>query len=169
MKINEIQNYSYVKNVNSQKRQNFKASFDKASMSILLKEAKSIKATHPEIMPQLYTLLQHIDSFPGKVAKLAYKIDPKNEQFVYHLRDIYCKMVIDDKKVLFNRCVGQVLNEESIGSQTFAINLLKKLCIYNEKESNPTGYVRMPQSVFEQKWWQNRHCTTEKDILVYQY
>ena len=170
MNIREIQNHSYVKNVNSSKRQNFKARFDEASMSRLLKEANCVKATHPEIMPQLYTMLQHIDSFPGKVAKVVDDIKPdSNPSFL--LKDLFCKIVIDDKKVLFNKHVGHVSGEGNIvgGSKTFAINLLKKLCIYNEKESNPTGYVRMPQSVFEQKWWENRHRTTNKDILKYQY
>ena len=109
------------------KKPRFEAKFPKKELVSLIDETKLYHDA--DAIPKLYVLLEYLAEFPGKVAEL---ITKKN----------LTTLKVDNKQV------GDS-NFFATGFET-----LKELLVGNYSTKQ---YIRMPERIFEQKWWDNRN------------
>lgn len=121
-----------INNIQNNKQQNFKAQFTAKDINEVLKEIKGHDAA---LYPKLYTLLERVKELPGKTAKFV-SPDGFGNSWQVH---------VDNK---------------SLTADKLFINKFSALysSIIDHKESivKSSDIVRMPESIFEQKWWANR-------------
>lgn len=114
------------------KTTSFKAKLSKQDLNLVLKE---IKGHDVALVPKLYTLLEILHELGGKNARFV----TESKKFSY--------LLIDDKVInetVFKSCYSALFNS-----------------LIESKSSNVMNpsIIRMPESIFEQKWWVNKHKT----------
>ena len=128
-----------INNIQNDKQQNFKARFSAKDINTVLSE---IKGHDADLYPKLFTMLERVNELPGKVAKFV-SPDGYGNSWQVHI----------DKK--------------SLTGQSLFLNRFSALysSIVKHKDSivKSSDIVRMPESIFEQKWWANRF-KTEGDV-----
>lgn len=133
MKILPINNIQY------NKQQNFKAKFSAKDIKEVLSEVKGYDA---DLYPKLYTLLERINELPGKTAKFV-PTDEFCNAWQVHVDGKSMSKAFQFKN-RYSALYSSVVNHEG--------NIIK----YSD-------IVRMPESIFEQKWWANR-AKSEEDV-----
>ena len=116
------------------KTTSFKAKLSKQDLNLVLKE---IKGHDVALVPKLYTLLEILHELGGKNARFV----TESKNFSY--------LLIDDKVInetVFKNCYSALFNS-LIESKSLNVN--------------NSNIIRMPESIFEQKWWKNKHKTIE--------
>lgn len=114
---------------------NFKAKLPPRDVNNLLREINGYDAS---LVPKLYTLLERLEELPGKQAGFL------NEHGWHSL----------------------IVNNKSVNCNKFCNNyaaLYSSLVNHKDTIVKESRIVRMPESIFEQKWWQNR-TRTKSDI-----
>ena len=138
MRIASIQSYN-----NSNNRHNgqpsFKAELLKKDVSRLLDE---IQGHDADLVPKLYTLLEYLKSLDGKKAS-----------FYCGEFNNFAQLHIDNKEINSN----MFINAYSA--------LYSSLVTHKDSIVTKSSIIRMPESIFEQKWWKNRN-KTEVDIKL---
>ena len=128
-----------INNIQNNKQQNFKARFSAKDINSLLSEINNHDA---DLYPKVYTLLERVNELQGKIAKFV----PTDE---------FCnawQLHIDGKSI----------------SKTFQFKnrysaLYSSVVKHDGTIIKDSDIVRMPERIFEQKWWTNRN-KGEKDI-----
>lgn len=128
-----------INNIQNNKQQNFKAKFSAKDINVLLDEIKGYDA---DLYPKLYTLLERVNELPGKNAKFVPADDYGN----------YWQLHIDGKSI---SKAFQFINKYSA--------LYSSLVKHKDNIIKYSDIVRMPERIFEQKWWKNR-IKGEEDI-----
>ena len=147
MRVNSVSNNS----VRSYAQPSFKAQMSKEDIKIAIDTMKKIEKYENynphEMLPQLYTVLKYAESCPGDKLKF------KKFKDSYTGYDYYT-LNLDGEKLV---------HSDSLDG---AWALLFRS--YIKSAAGITTHARMPQSVFEQKWFENRNVT-EQDVLNLAY
>ena len=128
-----------INNAQNNKQQNFKAKFSAKDINNVLSEVKGLDA---DLYPKLYTLLERVNELPGKTAKFV----PADE---------FCnawQVHIDGKSI------SKAFHFKNRYNALFSSVVKHKGNIVKYSDT-----VRMPENIFEQKWWANRF-KGEEDI-----
>ena len=128
-----------INNIQNNKQQNFKAKFSAKDINNVLSEVKGYDA---DLYPKLYTLLERVNELPGKTAKFV-PMDEFGNAWQVH---------IDGKSM---SKAFQFMNRYSA--------LFSSVVKHDGNIIKNSDIVRMPESIFEQKWWANR-AKNENDI-----
>ena len=121
-----------INNIQNNKQQNFKAKFSAKDINCVLSEVKNHDA---ELYPKLYTMLERVNELPGKIAKF---VSPDGFGNFWQVH-------IDNKSLTANK---QFINKYAA--------LYSSIVDHNGTIVKKSDIVRMPESIFEQKWWANR-------------
>ena len=135
MQINGVQSYCYCP-----KTPAFCARFSRKNVDMLIENAKASK---PENIPQLYTMLEYLDELPGRELRF----ETKDYAGQYTLANDYRTRVY----------LGGIQLGEAKGLRNY-FGALFNACVKNEAQAE---HLRMPERIFEQQWWNNRHKTAE--------
>jgi len=127
-----------INNIQNNKPQNFKAKFTERDINAVLAD---IKGHDADLYPKLYTLLERMNELSGQTAEF---ISSKNG-------DLW-QVHIDNKSM-----TGGKYFIDKFSALYESIVNIKGGFVKN------TEFVRMPESIFEQKWWENRF-KTEGDV-----
>ena len=134
-------------NNKSQSNSTFRATFPRKQVQEMVQE---IAVTNePEGLAQLYTLLKYAKEIPGKVLLL-------KQGTVTQQRNNCANTVnflISDNA----RKLGHSFKDRKFDA-------LLDICVKKDKQTSHSEFIRMPQSVFEREWWNNRHVN-ERDVL----
>ncbi len=145
MRVNSVSNNS----VRSYAQPSFKAQMNKEDIKIAIDTMKKMEIYNPhEMLPQLYTVLKYAESCPGD------KLEFKKFKDSYTGYDFYT-LNLDGEKLV---------HSDSLDG---AWELLFRS--YIESNAGITTHARMPQSVFEQKWFDNRCFDKENDLYKLAY
>jgi len=128
-----------VNNIQNNSQINFKANFSAADINNVLAE---LKGNDAGLYPKLYTLLERIKELPGETAKFVPSGEYSN----------FWQVHIDNKSLSKNK---SFINRYSA--------LYESLVYIPYSIIKSSDIVRMPQNIFEQKWWTNRF-KNENDI-----
>ena len=126
-----------INNIQTNRQQNFKAKFSAADIDNVLVE---LKEHDVGLYPKLYTLLERTNELPGKVAKFVSSDEYGN----------FWQVHIDNKSLSKNKTF---INRYAA--------LYESLVYLPYSIIRSSDIVRMPESIFEQKWWENRFKTKE--------
>lgn len=110
---------------------NFKAKLSAKDVNGLLREINGKDASY---VPKLYTLLERLDELPGKKAGF-------DEEYNW------CSLTINENDV----------NPNKFFSKFSA--LYSSLVEHKDTNVKNSSIIRMPERIFEQKWWDNRGKT----------
>ena len=130
-----------ITNIQNNRQQNFKAKFSASDIAGILSEVRGKDAS---FYPKIYTILTRMSELPGKTAKFVLStggwqvhVDNKSLSHCYKYATKYDAL---EKSIVYkDSCECKFINSD---------------------------IVRMPESVFEQKWWANRFAG-EKDIKAF--
>ena len=123
---------SPINNTQNNKQQNFKAKFSAKDINNVLSEVKGYDA---DLYPKLYTLLERVNELPGKTANFV-PTDEFGNAWQVHIDGKSMSKSFQFKN-RYNALYRSVVNNDS--------NIIKH-----------SDIVRMPERIFEQKWWANR-------------
>ena len=138
-----VQKISY--NTNNQPQ--FRARLPKEDLHKVVKEVINSDNTR-EYIPRLYTSLEYLDSIlPGKKLKL--KKDVYSQAWPVGRSETYTSAFVEDDKNI---------NSSGYDFLTAIENLF---LAGPEKQEASKQYLRMPKSVYENLWWQNRNVKAE--------
>lgn len=130
------------------RKPNFEAKFSQKEIQNLIISATSDEKAAG--IPQLYTLLKHLAWLPGKIAKFA------DSESIGH------SFSKTNKRVLLIDSKPQMYSDYGWESD---FGLLKK---YLVGEKSTMDVIRMPNSVFEREWWENRNVAADdlKELVL---
>ena len=131
-----------VQPINNTQQPGFKAKFPKQDINTLISDIEFHDAS---LKPKLYTLLEYMQELGGDKANIV------TDQYKN-----YYQIQIDGKLQNLNK----FMNAYS--------SLYSTLVEHKDSIVTNSKIVRMPESVFEQKWWANRH-KKESDIKNFSY
>lgn len=165
MRISNIQGYN---NRYSQNEPSFGLKFRKKDIKEFLNEAIWEDDDDKSIYPKLYTMLKYFEEIPGDVAYIEYVTKKEGSQ--YHT-------IVRTKKEMQDI----IENGKNLGVRIYAytddfdpkrkieygwnynngsvIKALEKATVTDEDKHWNT--LKMPERIFEQEWWKNRHVTSE--------
>lgn len=144
---------SPVNNNHLQSKPNFRACFKRQEIINMIKEAQTINT--PEGMPVLYTLLKFVkEEIPGNIAELKRGTITK----------VQCSNTPTDVIFLMTDNVRRHGHSEKHS----LVSALMDMCVKKDKSTAHSQFVRMPERIFEDMYWANRHVT-EHDILDLSY
>ena len=177
MKVNIVQGNNISSN-NSHKPQ-FEAKFSKKDLRFLIESAKynGLYYSVYESIPQLYTMVKYLTEFPEKIARV--KFSAKNPLTGNYKAISHKKAVSGDyRSVVTEIMLPDHLNygypigsaSDSYGPANMSFVALKNAVVKTTDKSRIAFdcCLRMPERIFEQEWWKNRHIT-EDDIMKLAY
>ena len=127
-----------INNLQNNKQPNFKAKFTAKDINAVLGE---IKGHDAELYPKLYTMLERVNELPGKTAQFVSSDGYGN----------FWQVHIDNKSLTSNKFINR-----------FSA-LYSSLINHKDSIVKHSDIGRMPESIFEQRWWANRF-KTEGDV-----
>ena len=130
---------SPINNIQNNKQQNFKARFSAKDINSVLSDIKCFDA---DLYPKLYTLLERVSELPGKVAKFV-PSDRFGNTWQVHIDGESISRAFQFKS-RYSALYSSIVKHDG--------NIIKI-----------SEIVRMPERIFEQKWWANRFAR-EEDI-----
>ena len=128
-----------INNIQNNKQQNFKAKFSAKDINSVLSDIKCYDA---DLYPKLYTLLERVNELPGKVAKFV-PSDKFGNAWQVHIDGKSMSNAFQFKS-RYSALYSSIVKHDG--------NIIKN-----------SDIVRMPESIFEQKWYANRFAC-EEDI-----
>ena len=164
MKIQSINNNNVATNYYNQKNRtnpNFRARFSEKMLKEMTSSFNTDLGTHglnmEEFAPRLYTLLERLDEIiPGAMARLENR--PSNA-YAQTLKNGYDVIWLGGSRLC---------DVPRYDKKNTAVDILEQALVCDKKSVyRNTGYLDrlyMPRSVYEAKYWENRHKTVN-DII----
>lgn len=150
MQIQPIINY-YNNNFNNNKN-TFTAKLSADDLRLVIQEIQQSGCA--ENLPKAYTYLEYLNEIPERMAHFSQYNG--NTSWT----DMFCGLFVHYKELASEKLYSK-------HQQPSYLNILHNACV--ESEGTKSHYVRMPQSVFEQKWWENRHKTVADLITEFTF
>ena len=142
---------SPINNNQSHTNTNFRAHFHRKEITNMIKEVAA--KNDPEGLPILYTLLKFVEKeIYGGVAELKQGAVITNRNY--------------PENVIF--LITDNARRQGHSERKSLVGALMDMCVKRDMSTAHSEFVRMPNRIFEDECWANRHVT-EQDILDLSY
>ena len=151
--------------INNNCQNSFNAKFTKKDIKELIQVCDT---DNKSVYPKIYTMLKYLTEAPFEKVQFEYVVDKKGDKkyrIVKRKNDLY--KYIEENKSIGVQIVSFVekygrKSKEILGvdyQKAVPMNALKDATVTAEDEHY--GYIKMPERIFEQEWWNNRHVTVD--------